>query len=109
VSIESDATADENPDLKLGPCCICGGEDAPIAGLEMLSVKGEVPGHGWGCLVCALPADGACAVICAKCLPGYERGDVKPRFACRGWPGSDGRVPIGELTVPHAHDPEVGH
>jgi hypothetical protein len=98
----------QEPTLNLGPCCICG-ENAPIAGIVMLSVKNQAPGRGWGCVICDLPADGAYAVICRSCQPGYERGDVKLQFACRGWPGEDGRVPVGDLTEPHGHDLSIDH
>jgi hypothetical protein len=93
----------------MGPCCICGADDAPIAFVVMLDVKGQVPGHGWGCLVCGLPHDGANAVVCADCAAGYEKGELALRFACRGYPGEDGRVPIGEVTIPHEHDETVDH
>lgn len=87
----------------LGPCCICG-EQNRSGGLVMLSVKNQVPGHGWGCVVCGLPSDGASAVLCDNCVDGWQAGELKLRWACRGYPKTDGRVPIEELTVPHEHD-----
>jgi hypothetical protein len=58
------------------------------------------PGRGWGCVVCDLPADGALAVVCDACLE--KRAPL--RFACQGYPGKDGRVPIDLLFGDHNHD-----
>ncbi|MDQ3565732.1 MAG: hypothetical protein M3436_17010 [Pseudomonadota bacterium] len=91
---------DEPEDL--GPCCICEGT-AGVVNIIMIEVKGQVAGHGWGCFVCGLPSDGASAVLCEPCTLAWQNG--KPlRFACRGYPASDGRVPIDELVERHAHD-----
>jgi hypothetical protein len=92
----------------LGPCCICN-RLRPTVGIEMLAVKNEVPGHGWGCVICHLPFDGASAVICQDCIEGYEANRLALRFACRGYPGIDGRVPRETLTIPHEHDLSVDH
>lgn len=100
---------DDDPDLKLGPCCGCGRDDVAVGNIVTLEVKNQVPGHGWGCMICNLPADGACAVLCNECIEGFLTADLKLRFACRGYPAHDGRVPIAELTVPHRHDPDVDH
>jgi hypothetical protein len=103
---------DDGPDAgdlpSLGTCCICGG-DRRVRTIIMLEVKGAVPGHGWGCFACNLPMDGASAVLCDQCARGWQSGAVKLQWACAGYPGEDGRVPIAELTVPHKHDPEVEH
>lgn len=107
MSIASDA--DQNPDLKFGPCCGCGRDDVPATKIVLLPFKNQVPGHGWGCDICDLPPDGACAVLCGECAEGCQRGTVGLRFACRGYPAYDGRMAIGELTVPHRHDPNVDH
>ena len=45
--------------------------------------------------------DGAVAVICDTCLIVKE----KLKYACRGYPAEDGRIPIGELTGDFCHDP----
>lgn len=87
---------------KLGPCCSCGRDDPkhPARNVLMLQQKSPIPGRGWGCVQCGLPADGAVAVVCDECLQAN-----RPRqFACRGWPGVDGRVAIGELVGSHQHD-----
>ena len=97
---------DDHP--RLGPCCICDSVDN-VTAIVMLDVKGEVPGHGWGCVVCGLASDGASAVLCAHCVDDWQAGRKPLRFACRGYPATDGRVAIGELTVPHEHDQNVAH
>jgi hypothetical protein len=86
----------------LGPCCVCEGT-RHVRNIFCLAHKSPIPGHGWGCVVCGLPSDGATAVVCDDCLQG---GDVGPRlrFACRGYPGTEGRVPLGELRGTHEHD-----
>ena len=63
----------------------------------MLPLKAAVRGHGWGCIVCDLAADGACAVLCDSCIEPYNSGAKRLLVACRGWPGRDGRIPIDEL------------
>jgi len=95
----------DSPDL--GTCCICG-EAGDVRALVMLPFKCQVTGHGWGCFVCGLPADGACAALCEVCVPRWQ-GGAKLQWACRGYPGTEGRVPIGDLTVPHEHDPNLEH
>ena|ERR1700733_8937621 len=94
--------------LDLGPCCICE-SNAKAGAMVMLEVKNTIPGHGWGCVVCNLPADGASAVLCDDCATKWQAGEAKLRFACCGYPADEGRVPIGQLTIPHAHDPNVDH
>ena len=66
-------------------------------------------GHGWGCVVCRLPMDGASAVLCGDCLDDYAAGRAKLRLACSGYPATDGRVPVKSLIEPHAHDMTVEH
>src|SRR6185312_10303887 len=87
---EPQPLADDIRDL--GTCCICGSSDDVIA-IVTLPVKSEVPGHGWGCVVCNLPSDGASAVLCATCTQAWIREQVQIKFACRGYPATDGRVP----------------
>lgn len=95
-------------DPDLGPCCACGrsAPDVRIRTFLALDLKGPLPGRGWGCVVCHLPNDGAVAVLCDDCAP--RRAGDKPRqdvrWACRGYPATDGRVPIQELATPHRHD-----
>jgi|SRR5262245_6254884 len=83
------------PDL--GPCCVCE-TTAGVRNVIPLDQKSPILGHGWGCFVCGLPANGATAVTCDACLE-------KPlKFACRGYPGKEGRIPVEELTGEHHHD-----
>lgn len=89
--------ASDPPDL--GPCCICGKEDG-VGNIIMLDRRAPVPGHGWGCFQCDLPMDGAVSVLCDGCLPNFQRFGMQAlRFACRGRPATDGRVPIADLSL----------
>lgn len=97
---------DDTPTL--GPCCICLGE-TDVTTIVMLPVKGIVRGHGWGCFGCGLPTDGASAVLCGDCAEDYFAGRAQLKLACRGYPATDGRVPIEALTEPHEHDKTVEH
>lgn len=85
----------------LGPCCHCERDGART--ILMLPVRNQVPGHGWGCFACDLPLDGASAVLCDDCAPLCALGTA-PRFACRGYPATDGRVAFAELSEPFIHD-----
>jgi hypothetical protein len=90
------------PDL--GPCCICESTEN-VHNVIMLDRRGAVPGHGWGCVVCGLPSDGASAVLCDACLPRWQTDESLLKIACRGYPKSDGRIPIAELPPgPFDHD-----
>lgn len=76
---------------------MCEGTEG-VTNMIMLDRAGEVPGHGWGCVVCGLPSDGALAVICDTCLPIYQADNKKLKTACRGYPGTEGRIAIAELS-----------
>ncbi len=90
--------------LDLGPCCICE-TAANVRSIMMLDRRAPMAGHGWGCFVCNLPTDGAYAVVCDGCLPDYLAGKIPLRFACRGYPAEEGRIPFGELSPePFGHD-----
>lgn len=80
----------------LGACCICE-TYVGVTNIVMLTRRAPIAGHGWGCFVCKLPTDGASIVLCDGCLELYRAG-AAPLFACRGWPGSDGRIPYVELS-----------
>lgn len=87
---------------KLGRCCACGGV-VGVRNVLMLHQKAPMPGRGWGCVICDLPSDGAVAVTCDLCFDmGLEKRPL--RWACKGYPAEDGRVPIGELAGSHEHD-----
>lgn len=94
----------------LGSCCGCETAEG-VRNVICLPLKSPLPGRGWGCVVCNLSPDGAMAVLCDYCAELYMQqlswGVGTPgvlRFACRGYPGRDGRVAVGELTGLHAHD-----
>lgn len=95
-------------DPSLGSCCMCRSH-RHVRTIVMLPVKAVVRGHGWGCVICRLPCDGAYAVLCDDCIPLYRDSRDVLRFACLGWAGTEGRVPIAELTEPHEHDLSVEH
>lgn len=82
----------------LGPCCVCGKSGPMVRNIIMIDKKCPTPGKGWGCLQCGLSSDGAVAVKCDDCL------NSKAKWACKGYPGKDGRVPIEQLEGVHEHD-----
>lgn len=87
----------ENDTYDLGTCCVCEGTEN-IRNILMLDKRAPMPGRGWGCVVCGLLQDGASAVVCDDCLE-------KPlKWACRGYPGIDGRIRIEELTESFHHN-----
>jgi hypothetical protein len=96
---------DDDGDLPdLGPCCMCDGRYR-VRTIITLNRRCEVPGHGWGCIVCRLPADGACAVLCDDCYDVYQRTPEALTVACRGYPAENGRCGIADLDPePFEHD-----
>jgi hypothetical protein len=84
----------------LGTCCCCLRSGPSVRSVVMLDRKCPTPGRGWGCPRCGLPNDGAVYVACDACV----RKRTPPRWACRGYPGVDGRVPIDSLAGEHRHD-----
>ena len=88
----------------LGSCCCCGTTGRKVRNIIMLHLKSPMPGRGWGCVVFGLPSDGASAVLCDRCLKAYQKDNTKLRWACRGYPSEDGRIPIAELAGAHDHD-----
>ena len=89
----------------LGPCCCCEKIRPDVRNIMMLHKRAPIPGRGWGCLVCGLPSDGAVYVCCDECLEKKR----KPKFACRGYPKSDRRIPIEQLTESFKHDEVMHH
>lgn len=75
-----------------GPCCACGADTLP-QNLVMLKKRAPVLGTGWGCVVCALPFNGAIAVLCDSCA----FNDAPILFACDGYPNEAKRVAIASL------------
>jgi hypothetical protein len=95
---EDDGPPEDGPDL--GPCCACERTGPSVRNVLMLHRLAPIAGRGWGCLECGATMDGAVAVVCDDCL----ESDAPLRFACLGWPGADGRVPIDDLVGTHDHD-----
>lgn len=93
---------DETPDL--GTCCVCANRRL-VRTIVMLNGRCPIPGRGWGCLVCNLPADGALAVVCDYCADDYFDGFAALRWFCTGHPGPDGRTEIRELRGIFRHEP----
>jgi hypothetical protein len=91
-------------DLHLGPCCVCEVEGPQVRNIIMLDKLSPIPGRGWGCFACGISLNGAIAVVCDLCLEQLQADLVELKFACRGYPGKDGRVPIGELTQEFHHN-----
>lgn len=85
--------------VSLGPCCACGGTEG-VRTIVALKQKAPVPGRGWGCVVCDLPADGAVAVVCDACM----EAKVEIKWACAGYPAEGKRVAVAELSGVHEHD-----
>lgn len=80
----------------LGPCCACGDTGAQVRNIVCLEKAASVLGAGWGCAVCGLPANGAVAVLCDRCLDAR----VNIRFAVVGYAAAPehGRIPVEELS-----------
>lgn len=97
----------EDPTFKkLGSCCICGKYEK-VRTVILINRKCVIRGHGWGCLVCHLPKDGAVSVLCEKCMQLFEAGLAQIRLACEGYPWESGRVPIEQLTEIHEHNHRI--
>ena len=67
--------AEDDPDhneieeeVDYGPCCVCNGKGPTVRNFLLIEIKTPVPGTGWGCMICNLPADGAIAIVCDSCL-----------------------------------------
>jgi hypothetical protein len=89
----------DHPDY--GACCACGQAGPTVRNIIALDRRGPVPGQGWGCLACNLPADGACTVVCDACLD----ADRPYTQVVKGFISHGERVPLASLTEPFAHDP----
>jgi len=90
----------------LGTCCLCGGPDATV--ILFLTARSPIPDHGWACATCGLSPNGTIAVLCAPCTRPYEQPDAPNielhlKWACRGYPGTEGRIPFEDLRGEHQH------
>ena len=92
--------ASDYPSIDLGPCCYCESTGDFVRNVYMVDKLSPIPGRGWGCFVCGFPLDGASYVLCDDCHDAKR----EPKFACRGYPWIDGRVPFEELERVFKHD-----
>ncbi len=65
---EDDPDYDELEEVDYGPCCACNATGATVRNFLLIEIKAPIPGTGWGCVICSLPADGAIAIVCDPCL-----------------------------------------
>ncbi len=87
----------------LGPCCCCGGVRR-ARNIVLMNLRAPVPGTGWACFRCGLPADGAAYVACDRCLDTGSR----PREVFFGHPSDGNRIPIESLSSePFEHRMEL--
>jgi hypothetical protein len=89
-----------------GMCCLCEGNNAVV--IVFLTARSPVADHGWGCAVCGISANGAIAVLCKPCAGAYEHSDAPNielhlKWACRGYPATEGRIPFEDLRGEHQH------
>src|SRR5690606_22795304 len=89
-----------------GTCCYCQERQATI--VLMLDYKAPLAGHGWGCIVCGLPSDGAITVLCGCCWqlshtsPAFKAWLKKP-LVCSGFPKDNERTRLTD-PEPFGHD-----
>lgn len=99
--------------INLGPCCCCGAQGFAPVNVILLNKLSPILGRGWGCLQCGVPSNGASAVVCDSCMREHDGQPVDTwlKWACRGYPAIDGRIPFPELEGEFDHDmqfhPEV--
>lgn len=106
-----DPNLDEIEAVDAGPCCACNATGATVRNFLMLEVKAPVPGTGWGCLICSLPADGAIAVVCDSCLEAEREpvsivyGYVKQKKRCFLNPSA--AEDFKHKDIPHGDEEEL--
>lgn len=88
-------------EIDLGTCCACGCTES-VRNVLMLEKKAPVPGTGWGCIVCGIPADGAVAVLCDTCMA----SGLEIKKAIHGYPTEKKRCNLRTLTEEFSHDSE---
>jgi hypothetical protein len=97
-------------DDDLGTCCACGCKPTqanPVRSLVFMDYKRPPgSGSGWGCFQCGLPAEGAVAVLCDRCveLARATGKDFRIVWICAG-EHQRGRLNVHTFEhVPHDHD-----
>ncbi|MEH2164545.1 MAG: hypothetical protein V7K38_26715 [Nostoc sp.] len=97
-----DPDYDEEP-LDLGACCGCGTRHSRVQNILTLQKKALIPGTGWSCFVCGIPADGAIAIVCDNCLAQIEDGKQILKQAVYGDVLDKKRCDINLLTEDFRH------
>lgn len=99
---EKDALGDEDfPDLDFGACCACGSR-VHVRNFILLPFRTPVPGTGWGCATCGLPADGALSVVCDDCAG--KGGEIDLKYMVVGFVSEQMRCEIDCDMEPFEHD-----
>ncbi len=96
------APDDEDDILLVGPCCACRRGDVVlrVVVLQDFRVPKSALGKGWGCVVCAIPGNGAIAVLCEPCAA----AQAPVVDVCAGYPTEAGRAEAEPLRAfPWSH------
>ena len=95
---------DQADAVDLGTCCICRTATG-VRNVFLLAYKADIPGHGWGCLICGLAPDGTVAVLCDDCTVLYRGRKAQLEYVCRGYPPTEGLLPFAQISPErHEHD-----
>ena len=85
---------------QFGTCCSCecvNTPSNPVQNILLLHRKLPVPSRRkWGCIICQLSGDGACAVLCDRCLT--MGADIKYVVV------NEERLPLAECIEDFRHD-----
>lgn len=88
-------------------CCICQ-KHTKDKNILMVKKKAPIPGTGWGCIICNLPADGAIATLCNECLAEVMAKKAELKYVCEGYAPYGNLVDIKTLSENFDHD-EIRH
>lgn len=97
-----DGWPDENGIATVGTCCACRRADVGLRNVVCMTFRAPESafGKGWGCVVCAIPGNGALAVICDNCM-GREAPIVD---VCAGYLAEPARAEAEPLrAIPWSH------
>ena len=77
-------------------------QDVAPSGASVLDTKAPIEGTGWGGALCALPADGALAVLCDEC---FQAG--RPLYwIVEGFLNQKERIAVADApSIPFVHNP----
>jgi hypothetical protein len=89
-----------------GACCLCQRSGPTVRNFVTLPERAPVPGTGWGCVECGLPADGAMAIVCDPCADRLqeELNSDSIREVIYGLPARGGRCPRAADPEAFVHD-----